>query len=85
MASTAWNKKQAEWYQHKATEIVEIAMDYKSPSADLALDLAAKCAQAWRLTALNREKLMMLVYATFKSVAKKRGTAQVYCDCDMCP
>lgn len=72
MASTAWNKKQADWYQHKATEIVEIAMDYKSPSADLALNLAATCAQAWKLTALNREKLMMLVYATFKSVTKKQ-------------
>ena len=38
----------------------------------MALNLAATCAQAWKLTALNREKLMMLVYATFKSVTKKQ-------------
>lgn len=85
MASTAWNKKQAAWYQHKATEIVEIAMDYKNPSADTALNLAAKCSQAWKLTALNREKLMMLVYATFRNISKHRATAPVKCDCDMCP
>ncbi len=71
MASTAWNRKTADWFQHKATEVVEIAMDFKNPTADVALDLAAKCARAWKLSPLNREKFMMLVYATFKSEVKK--------------
>jgi molybdate-binding protein len=70
MASTAWNRKSADWYQHKATEVVNIAIDLTNPSADLALGLAARCATAWKLSPLNREKFMMLVYATFKNTMK---------------
>jgi hypothetical protein len=70
MASTAWTRKSADWYQHKATEVVEIAIDLTNPSADLALGLAARCATAWKLSPLNREKFMMLVYATFKNATK---------------
>jgi len=70
MASTAWNRKSADWFQHKATEVVNIAIDLTNPSADLALGLAVQCATAWKLSPLNREKFMMLVYATFKNTMK---------------